>query len=77
MIFLSIEIGKLLTWIPKHKNLIIIATQCPNKGFYMRKRQDLDTKFLSRFQMIYFSKFSYEELIKIVKGLNERFHYIK
>ena len=28
--------------------------QNPNKGLYMRKRQDLGIKFLSRFQIIYF-----------------------
>jgi len=74
--FLSIEIpGKPLTRIPKHKKFSLIATQNPNKGLYMRKRQDLGTKFLSRFQIIYFPKFTYEELLKIAEGLADRFHY--
>ena len=41
----------------------------------MRKRQDLGTKFLSRFQIIYFPKFTSKELLEIAKGLANRFNY--
>ena len=74
--YLSVEIpGKPLEKVKKHDNFCLIATQNPNKGLYMRKRQDLGTKFLSRFQIIYFPKFTYDELKEIAEGLADRFNY--
>ena len=41
---------------PKHKDFCLIATQNPNSGLYIGKRQDLGFEFLSHFQVIYFDK---------------------
>ena len=56
--FLSIDMpGKpLIKKIPKHKDFCLIATQNPNSGLYIGKRQDLGFEFLSHFQVIYFDK---------------------
>ena len=72
--FISIEISrKDSEKINKHKDFCLIVIQNPNKGLYMRKRQDLGIKFLSRLQIIYFPKFI--NLLKIAEGLAYRLYY--
>ena len=67
---LSIEVpGFPIKPIPMHKNFCLIATQNPNKGHFIRKRNELKKEFLSRFQIITFNEFSKKELIEICKGM--------
>ena len=54
--FLSVETnGKCLLKYEKYPNFALFATQNPNKGAFIGKRQELGTEFLSKFQIIYFS----------------------
>ena len=75
--FLSIDNpGKpLIEKIPKHKDFCLIATQNPNSGLYIGKRQDLGFEFLSHFQVIYFDKFTEEEYKCMAKGLSKQFGF--
>jgi midasin (ATPase involved in ribosome maturation) len=67
---LSIEVpGLPLQQFHMHKNFCIVATQNPNKGHFLRKRNELKKQFLSRFQIITFNEFSQKELLEICKGL--------
>ena len=67
---LSVEVpGFPIEPIPMHKNFCLIATQNPNKGFFIKKRNELKKEFLSRFQIITFNEFTREELIEICKGM--------
>ena len=75
--FLSIDMpGKpLIKKIPKHKDFCLIATQNPNSGLYIGKRQDLGFEFLSHFQVIYFDKFTKEEYKYMAIGLSKKFGF--
>ena len=76
--FLSIDInGCPFEKIKKHKNFCLIATQNPNSGFYLNKRQNLGLDFLSHFQRISFPLLSKEELEKIALGLSKKFELEK
>jgi MoxR-like ATPase len=76
--FLSIDINGIpLAPIKKHKNFCLIATQNPNSGFYLNKRQNLGLDFLSHFQRISFPLLSKEELEKIALGLSKKFELEK
>ena len=67
---LSIEVpGLPLQQFHMHKNFCIVDTQNPNKGHFLRKRNELKKQFLSRFQIITFNEFSQKELMEICKGL--------
>lgn len=71
---ISVELpGMPLREIYMHENFRLIATQNPNKGLFAHKRQDLGTKFLSRFQVINFPAFTKNELIGIAQGLAKGF----
>ena len=73
---LSVECsGKILKKYKMHDNFGIIATQNPNRGAFINKRQELGVGFLSRFQKIYFPNFTKEELIEITKGLARQNNY--
>ena len=61
--------------IKKKEGFTIIATQNPNKGLFANKRQNLGTKFLSKFQVITFPSFGKEELESIALGLSKRFNF--
>ena len=52
-----------------NKNFCLVATQNPNKGHFIRKRNELKKQFLSRFQIITFNEFDQKELLEICKGL--------
>jgi len=58
-----------------HRNFGIIATQNPNKGAFINKRQELGLSFLSRFQRINFPNFTKDGLIEIAKGLAKQNNY--
>ena len=67
---LSIEVpGLPLKQFKMHKNFCLVATQNPNKGNFLRKRNELKSQILSRFQIISFEEFNEEELLKICLGL--------
>ena len=51
----------------------LIATQNPNKGKYMNKRQNLSQSFLSHFQIIKFPSFEIKELKIIAEKLFKSF----
>ena len=73
---ISIEIqGMPLKKIKINNNFCLVATQNPNKGLFVNKRQNLSQKFLNKFQPIYFPPFPKEELLQIAKGLSENFGY--
>jgi len=73
---LSIEVpGLPLQQFHMHKNFCIVATQNPNKGHFLRKRNELKKQFLSRFQIITFNEFSQKELLEICKGLMNEEQY--
>ena len=67
---LSVEVpGFPIEPISMHKNFCLIATQNPNKGFFIKKRNELKKEFLSRLQIITFNEFTKEELLDICKGM--------
>ena len=68
-------IGKGLIKHKMHPNFGIIATQNPNKGAFINKRQELGLSFLSRFQRINFPNFTKDELIEMAKGLAKQNNY--
>ena len=61
--------------IKMNPNFCLIATQNPNKGKFAGKRQELGTKFLSKFMVIEFPGFSQKELLDIANGLAQGFGY--
>ena len=75
---LSIEVpGLKLKTYNMHKNFCLIATQNPNKGNFIKKRNDLKNKFLSRFQIITFKEFSEKELLEICEKMMTKEKYIE
>lgn len=73
---ISVDIaGMPLREIIMDKNFRIIATQNPNKENFAHKRHDWGLKFISRFQVISFPAFEFDEYKKIVKGLCTSFNY--
>lgn len=75
---ISLEIpGMPLTVEKMHPNFCLIATQNPNKGLFENKRQNLGSKFLSKFQIINFPEFSEKELERIAIGLGKTFGFKK
>ena len=58
----------------KEKGFCLIATQNPNKGNYMNKRQNLSKSFLSHFQIIKFPCFEIDELKEIAENLFKSFN---
>ena len=75
--FLSVETnGKCLLKYEKHPNFALVATQNPNKGAFIGKRQELGTEFLSRFQKIYFPEILKDEMIEIALGIAKNVGYL-
>lgn len=73
---ISVDIpGMPLREIEMSKGFCLVATQNPNKEYFIGKRQDLGLKFLSRFQVINFPELEKEELLTIAEGLAEKFKY--
>ena len=68
--------GNCLLKYKKNPNFAIMATQNPNKGAYIGKRQELGPEFLSRFQKIYFPEIQKEEMREIAKGIAENLGYL-
>lgn len=69
---LSIDIpGLPLKEYKMHRNFCLVATQNPNKGKFDKKRKELKSQFLSKFQIIYFDEFKENELVEICKGLTK------
>ena len=67
---LSIEIpGLPLKEFKMHPNFCLVATQNPNKGNFAKKRNELKSQFLSKFQIIFFDEFTENELNEICKGI--------
>ena len=60
--------------VKKKDGFCLIATQNPNKGNYMNKRQNLSKNFLSHFQIIKFPCFEIEELKEIAENLFKSFN---
>ena len=58
----------------KGEGFCLIATQNPNKGNYINKRQHLSKSFLSHFQIIKFPPFEIEELKEIAEQLFKSFN---
>ncbi len=76
--YMSIEThGRILLKKEKHPNFSLVATQNPNKGAFVGKRQDLGTEFLSRFQKIYFNDIEQNEMREIAKGIAENYGILK
>ena len=72
---ISVELpGVPLREIKMHPEFRLIATQNPNKDLFIHKRQDLSTKFKSRFQVINFPEFK-DELFDIAVGLAKKYNY--
>ena len=75
--FLSIETnGRCLLNKKKNPNFALVATQNPNKGAFIGKRQDLGKEFLSRFQKIYFPDIKIGEMKTISLGIANNIGYI-
>ena len=67
---LSIEVpGLKLKTYNMHKNFCLISTQNPNRGNFIKKRNELKNKFLSRFQVVTFKEFNENELLEICEGI--------
>ena len=76
--FLSVETnGRCLLKYKKNPNFALVATQNPNKGTFIGKRQELGPEFLSRFQKIYFPDISKEEMQEIALGIARNVEYLK
>ena len=75
--FISVETsGRGLIKYKKHENFALIATQNPNKGAYIGKRQELTLEFLSRFQKIYCEEIEINEMKEIAMGIAKNLEYI-
>ena len=76
--FISVETsGSGLIKYQKNYNFSLIATQNPNKGAYIGKRQEFTPEFLSRFQNIFCEKIEINEMKEIAKGIAKNLDYIK
>ena len=76
--FISVETnGKGLVKHEMNENFCLIATQNPNKGGFIGKRQDLEMEFLSRFQKIYFNEIQIKEMKEIAIGIAKNIGYLK
>ena len=76
--YISVEAnGKGLIRHDMHENFCLIATQNPNKGGFVGKRQELEKEFLSRFQKIYFNEIEIDEMKEIAIGIAKNIGYIK
>ena len=58
----------------KKEGFCLIATQNPNKNYYMNKRQNLSQSFLSHFIILRFPCFEIEELKEIALKLFNSFN---
>ena len=75
--YISVETnGKGLVKYEMNENFCLIATQNPNKGGFIGKRQDLDMEFLSRFQKIYCNEIEIKEMKEIAIGIAENVGYL-
>ena len=75
--FISVETnGKGLVRHEMNENFCLIATQNPNKGGFIGKRQDLEMEFLSRFQKIYFNEIQINEMNEIAIGIAKNLGYL-
>ena len=54
--------------IPMGDGFCLMETENPNKGLFANKRQKLNNKYLSKFQIIPFPDFMEKELIKYIFG---------
>ena len=76
--YISVETsGNGLVRYQKNVNFSLIATQNPNKGAYLGKRQELSPEFRSRFQKIYCEEIEINEMKEIAIGLAKNLDYIK
>ena len=76
--YISVETsGNGLVRYQKNVNFSLIATQNPNKGAYLGKRQELSPEFRSRFQKIYCEEIEIDEMKEIAIGLAKNLDYIK
>ena len=52
-----------------HKDFILVATQNPKSEGFTSQREELSSKFISRFTVVEFPSFEIEELRKIAEGI--------
>ena len=75
--YISVETsGRGLIKYQKHDNFSLVATQNPNKGAFLGKRQELSPEFLSRFQKIYCEEIEIEEMKEIALGIAKNVGFI-
>ncbi len=58
-----------------HKDFILVATQNPKSDGFTTQREELSSKFISRFTVVEFPSFEIEELRKIAEGIAEKNNY--
>ena len=76
--YISVETsGNGLIKYQKNEKFSLVATQNPNKGAYLGKRQELTPEFLSRFQKIYCEEIEISEMKEIAIGIAKNLDYIK
>ena len=74
---ISIKIlGILLTLIKKILIFYLLLFKIQIKGFFTNKRQNLEKKYMSKFQVIIFSEFIENKLYKIAIGIDKNLGFI-
>ena len=58
-----------------NKDFILVATQNPKMEGFTNQRDELSQKFLSRFTVIEFPAFKFEELKEIAEGIAKKNNY--
>ena len=58
-----------------HPDFILVATQNPKIEGFTNQRNELSQKFLSRFTVVEFPAFKFEELREIAKGIIYKNNY--